>query len=216
MRYIYFFLFIVAITSCSKKFQEINSFGSGKSFSKPLQQNQEKVFLNNENTKETLGKFQEQTQNLDNTINNNKLSIHKKKKSAVFKLLNKPKKSYLKTTIKNHLNELKSSKFGFVIKKKYPLYTNILFILGYLSFIVALLVLFQNGFSDAISTLTYGGHGDIVEFLAWTVLGFLQFLFGNWMKRLVNNDALGKGSVAILHLILTFIFGGVAIILGMV
>ena len=214
MRKIYFFLFIVAITSCSEKFQEINSFGGGKSLSKPLQENHEKEFLNNENTKETIGEFQEQTQNFDNTINNNKLSILKKNKSSVFKL-KKPKTSYSKNTVKNHLNELKSSKFGFVIKKKYPLYTNILFILGYMSFIVALLVLFQNGFSDAISTLTYGGHGDIVEFLAWIALGFLQFLFGNWMKRLVNNDALGKGAVAILHLILTFIFGVVAILLGM-
>lgn len=204
---------VLLLASCSQKINEIGGFGGGLKNYSSLPQKRESTQSKTENLNKTEFFVNEPIQFEENTLQIKTISkTFKNQVPVIHPKIPKGK------TIKNQetkINLKKAKNLDFWVRRDSPFYTNVSIIFGYIFGLIALGILLQFGLIEAIRILIYGRHGLIVEILLWAFLGFLQILFGNWMKRLVINRSFGKGLVFLFQLILTLIIGTIAILLGM-
>jgi hypothetical protein len=216
MKNFYIIILILFMASCSQKINEIGGFGGGLKSNSSLPQKRESTQSKTENLNKTEFFVNEPMQFEENTLEI-KTTLKSFKNQVPVNHSKIPKATSPKTIKKNDtkINQNKAKNLDLWIHRNFPLYTNVSIILGYIFGLVALGILLQYGLTNAIHILRYGGHGLIVEILLWAFLGFLQILFGNWMKRLVIKRSFGKGFVVFFQFILTFFIGLIAILLGM-
>lgn len=209
------FIVLIFMASCSKKFQEYNSFGG----SAPVRQEHKKLDEKSSHQPTLIDKNEnlaDINMNTEYGIQASKVIVHHDFKKPQYAAVTPLKgKSNTSKNIPKNLCKQKCKNLEFMVNKTFPAYTNISIVLGILSVLVGLGVLFQGGVAEAFHILRYGGHGKIVEVLCWIFLGFLQFTFGTWMKYLKENQSFGKGLVFLLHFLLTIIIAGFAILLAM-
>lgn len=215
MRVLFLLITIVGLSACSSKFTEINSFGGGTTYSATSKKQGNVQAKTEERTEEKL-KLDIETVNNPTSIEPTEikpsLSNNPRHKSSKIPH-NKTTKNAKKTT--NFLHKIESKNLDFWVKKENPMYTNVSIVLGLICLAIVIGIILEIGLGKLIQKLTDPLSDKSTEILLWLILGFVQLGFGSWMKKVVNDEAHGKGFVVALHFIITLILSSIAILLGM-